>query len=372
MKQQLWILNSSLLIIFATVLLINFLLKQKLPSLRIKPTAQQEIQKKKVSVVINLEKILKQDLFDTFIPSDQAIVQPDLTTPIPEINIPKFTPPPPIKKEVFIQPLNLSVKGIISSSIEEESAGMIADETNKEKVYHLGDKIKDGQVIRITRNNVVILRANGQQEVYLLRKEETLEKPLPEKEKWNYIIKKIDEKNFHIDPLQFSKEVPSLGEFIEDLSLCSAYEKGKIIGVRVGKIEVKGIGTMIGFNQNDIITSINNLNISNKKNRIKIYDIISESKIGDDVIIELKRKNQNLTLSYKLVKIEKPSKKILGKPPVETSLEVFKKSRDQQREQQLREFEKHHEVLKENKLIPNIRQRILENMKMRRQNRRIR
>ena len=47
MKQQLWILNSSLLIIFATVLLINFLLKQKLPSLRIKPTAQQEIQKKK-------------------------------------------------------------------------------------------------------------------------------------------------------------------------------------------------------------------------------------------------------------------------------------------------------------------------------------
>ena len=378
MKQQLWILNFSLLIIFAAMFSLNLVLKQEPPLVRIRRIAIEEPQKKKAPVIVSIDKILKQDLFDTYIPIEQRPIKQSFITPIPEPKPPVFTPPPEPQKAEFIPPLNITLKGIISSSEEEKSVAMIADETNKEKVYHLGSMINDGQVLKIGQNKVVLIRANGQQEIYLLRKEEDKIDVAPT-DKWKYVVKKTDDLNYEIDPQELGKEVQSLGELIEELSLGTAYQKGTPIGLRVGTVTPNDIGTALGLNQNDIIKTINNINTTDLKNRIKIYDALIQLKKGVDVKITLSRNNQDTILNYKLVKLEKPKKQTFiqsakegDQPPGFPPMGQFKMSGLQERERQLREFKQQHRNPRQQRVISDIRERLLNNMRSRSPNRRVR
>ena len=382
MKQPLWILNSSLLVIFLLILLFNNVLKQEPTAVRIKPPSIKEIEKKKLPIVVNLERIYTHDLFDTFVAIEKKAVQQTFVTPIPPPRSPVITPPPEFKKTEFVPNLNITIKGIIISSDDSNSVAMIADETNKEAVYHLGDRIKDGQLIKLSRNKVVILRANGQQEIFLLRKPDIPEPPPPDK--WLYTIKKIDDQNFEINPKEFTREIQTLGQLLENLSLNTAYKNGNVIGIKVGKLDQASIGLALGLNQNDILSSINDIDVSQIKNRIKIYDKISQTEKGDSIKLSLKRADQDITLNYKLSKIEKPKKQTFIQPAAPGAPQPpappipppgpgqFKIGPGQKRDEMLRRFKNIHYAPRQQNVIQDIRGRLRENMRQRRLNRRVR
>ncbi|MBD3231703.1 hypothetical protein GF322_03500 [Candidatus Dependentiae bacterium] len=374
MRLSLWVLNSSLLLIFGMMLFLNIILQQKPPIFSVRPITK-EFEKKKIPIAINISKIYKQDLFDTFTPEEKQILQKSLITPVPEFRPPKFVPPPPVQVQEFVDPLNISIKGIVFASNENKSVAMIIDETGKEKVYHLSDKIKDGQVVKIEKNKVIILRANGQQEIYLLRKDELMPPDEQTKNKWQYVIKKIDEQNFEIDPNEFIKKIPTMGNLIEELNLSTAYKDGEAIGIKVGIIEPNDIGSIIGLNKNDILLSINDLDLRNYKNRIKVYDNIMQMQLGDEIKLLLKRNDYEKKINYKLAEIEKPKKQFFIESAKEDDLKgvpSFKMSSEQQREAQLKKFEKQHQTPERQKVISDIRQRLLENMKKRSMDHRVR
>ena len=172
MKQQLWILNSSLLLIFILTLLLNLLLQQTPPSIKVKRTTAREREMQTEIAIEGIENIYKYDLFGTF--KKEAFVPStrELVTPIPQ---PKPISPKPIKelaKPKFLPPLKIALKGIAFSSDENKSIGMIVDATKKEQIYHVGDTIKDAQIIKISKNRLTLLRANGQHETIFMKKED--------------------------------------------------------------------------------------------------------------------------------------------------------------------------------------------------------
>jgi type II secretory pathway component PulC len=375
MKQQTWIINSSLLVIFVVLVSTNMLLKKELPKLRLITTSLEETEKKKQPIQIELAKIYSNDIFDTYAYAPTQPIKKSLITPIPEPKLPPTTSAPEIKKSEFIDPLNVTLKGIILSSEDSSSVAMFADETNKEGIYHLGDRVKDGQIIRISRNKIVVLRANGQQEVFLLRKVE-----IPEEaptSKWQFTVKKIDDSNYEIDPTEFTKEITSLGSLIENLSLGTAYKNSVPVGIRLGKIDATSIGSALGMNEHDIINSINSIKTSDVKNRIKIYDAITQTKIGDTIKVSLNRSGREINLNYKLSKIPKPSKfsfiqPAAGQPSAPASADIFKPSDEQRREEIQRQFKNIHYSPHQQNIIEDIRARLRENMKSRALSRRVR
>lgn len=376
MKQQLWIINSSFIVFFVISLLITNLLEIPTPKLRISKRAIPETEKKKegVRAQSNWEKIYKDDIFGTYVPKIKKPVKKSYITPVPEPTTPDIAPPPELPKQEFIEPLKIAVKGIIVANDEARNVAMIEDETQKEGLYHLGEKIKDAQLIKITKNRVVALRGNGQQEVFYLRKED-VEAESNDADKWKYIIKKIEENIFEIDPTNFKKEVLSLGNLLERSSIIgTAYHKGKPIGIRVGSLEKNNAGDMLGFKQNDIITSIENIETGNMKNRIKIYDYIKALNIGDSFNISLQRQNKPIKLSYKLASISKAKKKLFtGEKSENKKKDTLKKSRIQKRETLVRDFKKRHPRTSQHKeAIARIRQRLLENLRTRLKNSRVR
>lgn len=373
MKQSLWILNSSLLSIFVLILLLNNILKQEVPIIKIKAEAG-ERSKKKLPLLVNVEKIFTHDLFDTYVTTKRQATQKSLITPIPTLKLPELKIPELPQKPEMIPNLNIIIKGIILSSDESQSVSMIADETNKEGIYHIGDKIKDGQIIKISRNKTIILRANGQEEIYLLRKSEITPEEKPEK-KWLYTVKKIDDTIYNIDLKEFIQNVPTLGQLLEDFSISTAYKNGEAVGLRIGQLEPDSIAQELGLNKDDILKSIDDTDVSPIKNRIKLYNKISQSEEGDELKIALNRNNEDINLIYKIKKIEKPKKQTFlqaADPTKQVEPVEFKMGPQQQRENAIKEFKNVHYTPQQQNTIHDIRKRLRENMLQRRLNRRVR
>jgi len=390
MKQQLWIVNSSLLGIFFTACILLKFFEQYPPVRRPgKITLQDSVKKKEPTSQATLEVIYKNDIFGTFIPQilmppapPQAIKQ-SLVTPIPEPQAAQITPIPEPKKQEFVDALNLTLKGIVITSDELKNVVMIADETQKENLYRLGDKIKDAQIIKIIRNRVVFLRANGQQELFFLRKEDN---PLsvPFEERWKMTVKQISPTAFEVDPEYFIKEVDSLGNFVDSLPLIgTAYQGGSPIGIRVGNLEKQDIGLMLGLQPYDIVIAINDITTAEQKNRLTIYDTITQAKIGDTINVKVKRGQQEIELAYKLSKLGQ-GKTTGAQTPATQSSEQASQSQQpspqpppgtnnaQDRSAARRQFKTRHPNPQRQETMMEIRKRLLDNLRTRLQNSRVR
>ena len=343
-------------------------------------TVTLETGQKRQPLSISLEKIYQNDLFDTVIVPRPQAEQKNLVTPIPQLQSTPPPPPPAHLKPTFLPPLNIALKGIILSSLETQSVAMIADETNKEELYHNGDKIKDGQIIKIARNRIVILRSNGQQEVLYLRKEDnTLN--TPPQGRWQFVVKKIDDTTYELDPDEFKQEISSLGELIELFSLSTMFQNGSPTGIKIGAVNPNKVSSVVGLEKNDVITSICGLETKDLRNRLDIFDKISTLNKGDEVTISFLRNNRPYSFKYSLKRIERPLKTTFSSSspqmpsspnPVPALVEnkLFQMNKQQEREETERAFNQEH-ASPHKDMIFDLRRRLLENMKMRSPNMRV-
>jgi len=365
MKQQLWIVNSSLLLLLLVAAAVNLLLKQTAPSLKLKRIigSEEEIEEKEKK--LNFEEIYTNDLFDTFFAKPKE--EEKTVSPIPEPKEVKITPPEEPKKPDFLPPLNINLKGIAFSPEEMNRVSMIADETQKELVYHIGDKVKDAQIIKISRNRITLLRTNGQHEILFLRKDDN--KLRDEKTNiWTSLIKKTDANSYDIDFSEFIKQI-SLETFAQDLFPLSVYKKNKPVGIKISSMNIDGIGPALGLQKGDLIKSVNNIDISDKKNRIKAYDNLTQLKKGDEITLNVERNKSPITIKYNLSKLDKEKmgptfgdkKEDTDKKDSDDTTKL-KKSKFQEREERIRKFAQRHPS-KQQGVVEELRQRLIENMK---------
>ncbi|MCB9493027.1 MAG: hypothetical protein H6679_02015 [Epsilonproteobacteria bacterium] len=381
MTQRLWIVNSSLLLLFFLVLVVSELLRVEPPLWRQAKVIVDEIEEQEeIESAVSWAKIYQNDLFDTYVKQQSQPVKQSFVTPIPEPKQAPVTPPPELPKQDFVPALNITLKGIIVAGQEKDSVVMVADESGKETMYRLGQRIKDGQIIKVAHNRIVLLRANGQQEIFFLRKDDA-EQAMPSPQKWEHIIRKVDDQNYEIDPTSFAQEVPEVGNFLERMGVIGmAYQQGQAIGMRIGTLEQNSLGQLLGLQANDIIKAVNQLDITDLKNRMTVYDTIVQLPEGGITIVDIVRENQPLSKTYKFVKMEKPKAQLLfGGPPdpaqapgqapgqeQDQGLGKLAMSPQQKREKNIRDFEQRHKSAQRHKQsVTDIRKRILENLQSR-------
>jgi len=374
MKQQLWIANSALLAILLFIVGIGIFLQQEAPKFRARRHIAKTRHPTKQLKDEEVETIYKYDLFGTFIKKAFAPAQQQLVTPMPQP--PRVTKPTaPVEPTIeFMPPLTLTLKGIAFSSDEKKSIGIIEDETKKEHVYHVGDGIKDAQLIKIGQNRISLLRTNGQHETFFLRKEENIDL-MAAKKSWAHLVKKIDATTFEIDSTKFAHEIPTIGLFSEMLSLVTAYKQGKPIGIKIANQAPNSIGSSIGLKKHDIITQVNGMNTADKKTRMKIYDTVTRLKQGSTITVTLTRNGQPITLSYSLGKIKNGDSRVFtptaDDKPAPATPPTFTLSKLQENEKKRRNFAKKHQG-EQQSVINEIRKRLLEGIQARMRNTRIR
>ncbi len=317
MKQSVWILNSSLLVLFFISQLLLFMIQRAIP--RRVPISPGQIVavKEQQAAPVDISKIYEQDLFGTY----EAPVEPvksvieDNIAPIP--NPPKIIIPevPVEKTPTFFAPLDVVLKGVIF--VKDDAASCIAivqlKKTKEERNYQVGDLIEDAQILKILSNRIIIIRSNGQQETLYLREEDAISDFNTEaKFTPKSIIEDSTDNKYTINIDEFTKRVHNLGEFISLLDLSTVYKRGKSFGCRIGRIEKDSLGSMLGFVMDDIIVKVDDFYVDDLANRIQLYDHVVQKQVGDVIEVVINRGHDTLVLMYGLV--DNVSKSIVFTP----------------------------------------------------------
>lgn len=370
MKQAIWVVNISIVgfLVFSLAIL-QVLNQEPVQVTKLAHLEQQGIITKKPAFPdSHWEPIFKHDLFGTYVQQATQPVQKNLVTAPPEVPAPFPQAIPEPTTPEFVPALTLSIKGIIVASDEMQNVAMIEDETKKEAVYHVGDMYKDGQIIKISRNSVVFLRASGQQEAFYLRKEDA-DLAMDGPAKWEYIIKKLENSTWQVDPESFKHEIDSLGGFLNQVGVIgTAYQQGSAIGVRIGNLGKESLGSLLGFEEGDILISIDETSVDLAANRVAIFDKISASTAGSAIIVKLKRHDAEVSQTYKLAYIDKAKRMLFGDNKAKDTAkpeEELKMSKLQEREKQQREFSERHENTQQRDAVAQIRKRLLDNLRTR-------
>ncbi len=308
-------------------------------------------------------------------PTAERAKKRSLVGVVPQLTLPQNPKPPERTKPEFIDPLNISLNGIILATEESNSICIIADETGKEKTYRVGDNILDGTIIKVARQSIIVLRANGQQETYFLHGSEP---GFGMNTKKNPIFNKIENEIYTVDPLQLQQEITSLGQFVEDIGLIPVYNKGKCVGMKIGYAGSDSLATKMGLQKDDLITSVDTIDITNPENRIKAFETVTGKTYSDSVMVIFKRNGAETTMEYKL---ERPKSVISpfisgsDEEPGETQSpgkqqrptlrkKQFSESKLRERLSKSKEFKKRNSRQYDDN-ISAIRKRLLENMQNR-------
>lgn len=358
MKQHLWALNSSLLCIFGLTIFASLGLQTTAPRHQtiIAPPAPTI----KVSHNPSLEELYgPRDLFGLFVKPTTPTVKTLEIPKAPQFTVPPMPQTPKNSSLKLAPPLSLLISGIIfSPERPDRSVAMISDDTNKETLYHLGDRIKDGMIIQISQDRLVILRSNGQQETFFLRKDVTLES-LNGKGDGDASTEKVAletaENTYTLSKEIFSRRIQSLGDFLQEFDLMPLYAQGKIKGFTVGATEDDSCALDLGLKTNDMITKINDYDIAEIKNRVKIYEMLTQGEYAQPIVIKVIRDGKELTKTINVVHRHK-SKTI-------SSLTSSKAPSSFEKQQQ-----KSNSGMTEtsyNEMIDNMRSQLAENMRSR-------
>jgi len=305
MKQPVWILNSSLLILFFMSQLLLFMLQKAVPRrIAISPGAL-VVKQDEINDSIDIKVIYEHDLFGTYEAPIVPIVKMDdviAAIPKPPKNI---IPEVPIEKvATFFAPLDGVLKGIIFVKDDPTSSIAVVQlkKTKNEQNYQVGDLIEDAQVLKILSNRIILIRSNGQQETLYLREEDAVNDFETEATQTpKTVVESSLDNKYKINITEFLKKIRNLGDFINALDLTTAYKSGKSFGCRVGTINKDSLGTLLGFGIDDVITKIDDIEVGDLSSRIQIYDRILTKRAGDMIEVVVYRNNEYVNLLYGLV-----------------------------------------------------------------------
>lgn len=311
MKSPIWIINSALLLLLFIILSYIFFTKVHVPStVSLRPqTFESSTDKDYKPLSQGFLKTIYEDndLFGTYIPQRIEPISSQQIKAVPPPNPPAMRPNTPLPTPIvnFMDPLKITLTGIIMSSNESENRVIIADNaTKEEKLYKMGDKISDAFILRIFKNKILLLRSNGQQETLFINPEEAhAEIKALQESSWQDVIQKETNFTFMIDPIAFGLRVRGLPQLIEMLDLTTVFSKGRSVGTRIGKIEPKSLGYALGFEPGDIIVNINGITPTTTANRIAIYNQLLSISLGAKVTVETVRKKKRIKLNYTIASL---------------------------------------------------------------------
>lgn len=214
-----------------------------------------------------------------------------------ELTLPEPRPVPKvIKKATIIEPLNITVNGVITCDDFYKNLCMISDSSGKEQMYKVGDLIETSAIVSINSNGVSLIRPNGQIETFCLGLSSDF---AISNGAWSKVV---DKNTVEIDYSKLEQKISSIGELIQELGILPSYNGEVLEGfVVTSKAQVV---KDFGLAQNDMIVSVQKSSISSAQSRIELYNKISAMDYGESFVVQVKRGEELVEISYNLKKID--------------------------------------------------------------------
>ncbi len=302
-QPPIWIINSTLSLFFICMLIFVIATRYKVPARTQLSVSYVPAAPVKDVSKIDISQIYRNDLFNTYKET------PAQTAPQEEKKL--QLPPPPSPRAAatverrpvqFLEPLAVTLKGIMYSTQEQHNRVVIEDKkSGKEKLYKVGDALEDAEIVRIYYNKVMLIRSNGQQETLFVSPQDAQKDPQYKHEiVWQNIIHQKAPTEFMIDKNHFVAAIKNLAEFIDMLDITTAFKKGKTIGCRIGALKPQTVGPALGLLPNDVILSVDDIPTITTNDRVEIFTRIKNMGEQETVSVKILRNGNEIVQHYSL------------------------------------------------------------------------
>lgn len=344
MKHPFWIINSSLLLLLFASITFALFARPELPKQKNQKKAHTQHKEDTHAISMSSVAIIDiytNDLFNTYKQTIAPVEQPHYTKPIPTPPQPETIHIPEELKQSFLPPLAITLKGIMTVNDNSNNSAIISDnKTTQDEIYKVGDSVEDAQIIRILPNKIILVRSNGQQETLYLTQKDALANSLDHtNDDLAFVVKKITNTIFHVDPEAFTAHITSLTDLIETFDITTVYKEGKSIGVRIGHVKSNSLASMLGFESYDIVEAINNISTTTLKNRLKIYEDITQLPLKSTITLSLLRAHNKHTITYQLEDLIDKTQGTQGEQKTESDI-IAKKSQEEIEQEKIKLLKK--------------------------------
>ncbi|HET6370378.1 MAG TPA: type II secretion system protein GspC [Nitrospiria bacterium] len=218
----------------------------------------------------------------------------------------------PAVAAVPLSPLNLTLIGTVVGPGKRYA--VIEDgKTHVQTLYHLGDQIgeepqgaqgqPEGKIIRIARNEVVILR-QGQREVLTTslngdsKPVAIVPQPIqPAAPASGSSIRQVAEGKWVLDRREVESAVENLPQLLTKARVIPNFTNGKPDGFKIFAIDTTSLYAKIGLQNGDVIQRINGIEMRDPQNFMRVFQQLKDE---PNITIDLVRNNQKETFGYEI------------------------------------------------------------------------
>jgi general secretion pathway protein C len=196
--------------------------------------------------------------------------------------------------QLALTSLNCTLIGTVIHEGGGSWAVIMDNQSGQQDRYTVGDKFRDAEIVMILRNQVV-LNINGKNErlimgIEKIRAEDQDLEPGAEQSPGGVETYKIS-KDF------VAQSVNNIAQIMSTVRVKPHFEDGKPAGFQVSRIKSESILKTMGFQDGDVIRSVNGREIRTAEDVMRLYNTLKDSSFFS---IGLVRNGQPTTLNFKV------------------------------------------------------------------------
>ena len=226
------------------------------------------------------KRIWERNLFSVKTDETEKFEKDDLTTQIDKLSLTS---------------LNCTLIGTIINEGGNSLAIIKDNQTKRQDRYRVGSTVSGAKVVLILRNRVV-LNINGKDELLVMGIEKIrTEKAVDEKS-----IKgdtKEEVVTYKVSKGFVQESINNVAQIMSKVRIRPYFENGRPAGFKINRIKKGSIFKTMGFENNDIVKTVNGQDIHSAEDIMRLYNTLKDSNFFSIGIV---RNNQTKTLNYKV------------------------------------------------------------------------
>ena len=197
-----------------------------------------------------------------------------------------------------LEPTALKIALLGTVSGDRQNAVAVIQETTKrtQSLYKEGDTIQDATVIKILRGKV-ILRVGNKNQILTMEEQATSSRKGPGASRSpRRSTPPQPGTTITLDRSMVSKSLENMNELISQVRVRPHYKDGEADGLMLSQVRPNSFFSKMGLRNGDIIQGVDGEPITSPDD---IMDLYEELKEGSSVSLQIGRRGQNKTLTYR-------------------------------------------------------------------------
>jgi general secretion pathway protein C len=193
--------------------------------------------------------------------------------------------------------LGLKLVGTVVANQASESSAIIEDQsTRKQEVYQEGDRIREIQIKRILRHNVIINTGRRDEVLTMLPEESTAQTPPPRPSR-SVRPGPTSSSSIRLDRGDLESQMADLNELMQQVRIRPFMEGKRPAGFLISNIKPGSLFSRMGLRNGDVIQGVNGESVNNPEQAIELYESLME---GGDIELDIKRGRRTQKLQYEI------------------------------------------------------------------------